>query len=99
MLVGLPLVLLGNYLPEVAAQTAEVAIGCIIVLLAVRLFVRWRRDVFHAHFHTHDGTERHRHVYSHANDPSHKISTPRSTARSCRPTALGSCTASAAQEG
>jgi ABC-type nickel/cobalt efflux system permease component RcnA len=74
VLVGLPLVLLGHYLPEVAVQTAEVAVGCIIVLLAVRLLVRWRRGVFHAHFHTHDGNERHRHVHSHADDPSHKYS-------------------------
>jgi len=74
VLLGLPLVLLGHYLPEVAVQTAEVAIGCIMVLLAVRLLVRWRRGVFHAHFHTHDGNERHRHVHSHADDPSHKYS-------------------------
>jgi hypothetical protein len=43
VLLGLPLMLLGHYLPEIVAHSAEAAIGCIIVLLAVRLFVRWRR--------------------------------------------------------
>ena len=43
VLVGLPLMLLGHYLPEIVAHSAEAAMGCIIVLLAVRLFVRWRR--------------------------------------------------------
>ena len=43
VLLGLPLMLLGHYLPEIVAHSAEAGIGCIIVLLAVRLFVRWRR--------------------------------------------------------
>src|SRR5215210_4518470 len=57
VLVGLPLVLLNRYLPEVVSQVAEVAIGCIIVLLAVRLLVRWRRGFYHVHVHAHDGGE------------------------------------------
>src|SRR5215218_4156747 len=40
ILVGLPMVLLNQYLPEVISKVAEVAIGCIIVLLATRLLVR-----------------------------------------------------------
>jgi ABC-type nickel/cobalt efflux system permease component RcnA len=64
--VGLPLVLLGQYLPQKVGQAAEVAIGAIIVVLAVRLLVRWRRGVFHAHAHSHDGGETHRHLHSHA---------------------------------
>ncbi len=40
VLVGLPLVLLNQYLPEVISKVAEVAIGCIIVLLAARLLIR-----------------------------------------------------------
>lgn len=67
ILVGLPLVLLGKYLPERVSQVAEFAIGAIIVLLAVRLLIRWRRGVFHAHFHSHDG-ETHRHVHSHVRE-------------------------------
>jgi len=71
MLVGLPLVLLNQYLPEVVSKVAEVAIGCIIVLLAVRLLIRWRRGFYHVHVHIHDGGEAHRHVHSHAHDESH----------------------------
>lgn len=70
VLIGLPLVLVGRFLPEVVVQTAEVSIGLIIVLLAARLLVRWRQGIFHAHTHVHDG-DAHRHVHSHANDPSH----------------------------
>ena len=69
--VGLPLVLLNQYLPEVVNQIAEVAIGGIIILLAVRLLVRWQRGLYHVHVHTHDGGEAHRHVHSHAHDESH----------------------------
>ena len=72
VLVGLPLVLLGQYLPERVAQAAEVAIGLIIVMLAVRLLVRWRRGVFHAHAHSHTSSETHRHLHSHEADPVHE---------------------------
>ena len=72
VLVGLPLVLLGQYLPERVAQAAEVAIGLIIVMLAVRLLVRWRRGVFHAHAHSHTSGETHRHLHSHEADPVHE---------------------------
>ena len=72
VLVGLPLVLLNRYLPEVVGRMAEVAIGCIIVLLAARLLLRWRRGFYHVHVHTHEGGEAHRHVHSHAEDGSHE---------------------------
>jgi len=71
VLVGLPLVLLNQYLPEAVDKVAEVAIGCIIMLLAVRLLVRWRRGLYHVHSHAHDGGETHRHVHSHADETSH----------------------------
>ncbi len=71
VLVGLPLVLLNRYLPEVVSKVAEVAIGCIIVLLAVRLLIRWRRGLYHVHVHAHDGGEAHRHLHSHAHNESH----------------------------
>src|SRR5215211_6436524 len=58
ILVGLPLVLLNHYLPEVISKTAEVAIGCIIVLLAARLLIRWRRGFYHVHVHTHPAPQR-----------------------------------------
>ncbi|HET6885437.1 MAG TPA: sulfite exporter TauE/SafE family protein [Rubrobacteraceae bacterium] len=69
--VGLPLVLLGQYLPERVGQAAEVAIGLIIVVLALRLLVRWRRGVFHAHAHSHTSGETHRHLHSHASGSVH----------------------------
>jgi cytochrome c biogenesis protein CcdA len=72
VLIGLPLVLLNQYLPEVVGKIAEVAIGCVIVLLAVRLLVRWRRGLYHVHVHSHDGGEAHRHVHSHAKDEAHR---------------------------
>ena len=72
VLIGLPLVLLNQYLPEVVGKIAEVAIGCIIVLLAIRLLVRWRRGLYHVHVHTHDGGEAHRHVHAHVEDESHR---------------------------
>ena len=68
VVIGLPLVLLGQYLPERVQQLAEVAIGAIIVALAVRLLVRWRRGAFHAHAHVHDEGEPHRHLHSHAGE-------------------------------
>jgi ABC-type nickel/cobalt efflux system permease component RcnA len=73
VLVGLPLVLVGRYLPEKIQQAAEVAIGAIIVILAVRLLLRWRRGLFHVHAHTHGG-ETHRHLHSHAGGAAHEHS-------------------------
>ena len=62
---GLPIVLFNRYLPERVVQGAETAIALVIVYLAVRLLVRWRRGYFHAHEHRHGGEE-HRHLHSHA---------------------------------
>jgi ABC-type nickel/cobalt efflux system permease component RcnA len=72
VLVGLPLVLLGRYLPEPVQQVAEVVIGGVIVFLAVRLLLRWQRGLYHAHTHSHDGAPPHRHVHSHAYGDSHE---------------------------
>ncbi|MBA3413308.1 MAG: hypothetical protein H0T09_06420 [Actinobacteria bacterium] len=76
---GLPIVLFNRYLPERVVQGAETAIALVIVYLAVRLLVRWRRGHFHAHEHRHDGAE-HRHLHSHAetdaNRHAHRTRTP-----------------------
>ncbi len=72
VLVGLPLVLLGQYLPEKVGRAAEVAIGVIIVVLALRLLVRWRRGSFHVHAHSHGDAPPHRHLHSHAEDSVHE---------------------------
>ena len=50
-LFGLPVVLFRRYLPDAVHQAAEAAIGAVIVLLAVRLLLRWQRGEFAAHTH------------------------------------------------
>lgn len=67
-LFGLPLVLFQSSLPEEIHRTAEAAIGVVITLLAVRLLLRWRSGVFHAHGHAHDGVW---HVHLHAHEEHH----------------------------
>lgn len=62
---GLPIVLTGFRLPEALAQGAEVLIGALIVLLALRLLWYWRRTTVHVHQHRHDGSA-HVHVHAHA---------------------------------
>jgi ABC-type nickel/cobalt efflux system permease component RcnA len=69
-LFGLPIVLFNEYLPERAVQAAETLIAAVIVYLAVRLLVRWRRGYFHVHAHEHDGV-RHFHLHGHNGQPQH----------------------------
>ena len=71
ILIGLPLVLLGRYMPERIQQAAEVGIGAIIVVFAVRLLLKWRRGDYHVHEHAHGGRGTHRHLHSHADAPGH----------------------------
>jgi hypothetical protein len=69
---GLPIVLFDKYLPERALQLAETAIAAVIVLLAARLLLRWRRGFFHAHEHEHEGSPSpHGHLHAHAENPGH----------------------------
>ena len=67
---GLPVLLVRSYLPHAVEQSAEALIGVIIVVLSVRLLVRWRRGAFHLHLHAHDG-HHHLHVHTHARAPEH----------------------------
>lgn len=55
LLLGIPVVLAGRMLPDPVHRVAELAVGLIIVALALRLLRRWRRGHFHAHVHEHDG--------------------------------------------
>jgi hypothetical protein len=51
---GLPIVLFGGCLPEHVQEAAEAAVGVVIVALAVRLLLRWRRGELRApHPHPH----------------------------------------------
>jgi ABC-type nickel/cobalt efflux system permease component RcnA len=64
---GLPFVLWGDALPAGVERAAEVAIGVLIVALAVRLLIRWRRGYFHVHPHRHgDVVHAHPHAHEHA---------------------------------
>ena len=72
VLLGLPLVLAGSFLPEPVQQAAETAIGVIIIILAARLLLRWRRGLYHAHVHSHGEGTQHRHLHSHREDESHE---------------------------
>jgi high-affinity nickel permease len=69
-LFGLPIVLFNEYLPERALQAAETLIAAVIVYLAVRLLVRWRRGHLHVHRHEHDGVA-HVHLHGHAQAREH----------------------------
>lgn len=78
---GLPIVLFGAYLPQRAQQAAEVAVGVLIMALAVRLLARWRSGRFHAHVHRHGATE-HRHLHAHSHDADHDHRHPEQLGRS-----------------
>jgi len=67
---GLPVVLFAQHLPAALLQAAEVAIGLVIVFLALRLLVRWARGHFHTHPHSHAGIlHAHPHVHEGAHPP------------------------------
>jgi ABC-type nickel/cobalt efflux system permease component RcnA len=73
---GLPIVLLGAYLPDSAQRAAEAAVGVMIMFLAIRLLLRWRSGHFHAHAHRHGDLE-HRHLHPHhAHDHPHRPAHP-----------------------
>jgi cytochrome c biogenesis protein CcdA len=57
---GLPIILLHTFLPELVQQGAETAIGLVIIFLALRLLLRWRRGElrFHAHPEAHSARTR-----------------------------------------
>lgn len=67
---GVPIVIAGAYLPEAVQHGAELLVGLVIVGLALRLLIRWRRGRYHAHLHSHDGLQ-HRHLHPHGQGPQH----------------------------
>ena len=76
---GLPVVLFRQYLPRGLIRGAEVAIGLVIILLALRLLLRWAQGYFHIHPHRHDGVQHsHPHVHEgrHASHAATKHSHP-----------------------
>jgi ABC-type nickel/cobalt efflux system permease component RcnA len=65
---GIPLLLFARRLPAGMLQGAEVAVGLIIVFLAARLLLRWRRGHYHTHAHVHGGVL---HAHPHVHEGSH----------------------------
>ena len=55
---GLPIILFNSFLPQGVQHAAESAIGFIIVYLALRLLVRWRRGELRFHSHAHGARTR-----------------------------------------
>jgi ABC-type nickel/cobalt efflux system permease component RcnA len=88
LLFGLPVVVAGAELPEPLQRAAELAIGLLIVYLAVRLLQRWRAGAFHVHEHDHEGLP-HVHVHAHADSGQHGHDHP--AARSPRASFLVGC--------
>ena|SRR5436190_6671522 len=70
LLFGLPVLLLRAYLPAAVQALAEALIGVVVVSLALRLLLRWRRGAFHVHLHDHGG-RKHVHVHSHSDTAQH----------------------------
>ena len=69
MLFGIPALLLRQLLPPAVDQAAEALIGLVIIALAVRLLLRWRRGYFHSHPHRHGESW---HTHPHAHERSHE---------------------------
>jgi ABC-type nickel/cobalt efflux system permease component RcnA len=65
---GVPAVVLRRSLPDAVERVAEMLVGAAIVVLAVRLLVRWRRGYLHTHPHNH-GERRHAHPHVHESEP------------------------------
>lgn len=85
IVIGLPLIFLKSSLPAWIEQSAERAVGVIIMLLALRVVVKWIRGDFRAGPHRHDADvgdgHGHRHLH-HADEPNHRhrVRTPRQAA-------------------
>lgn len=72
LLFGLPALLLRGYLPAPARRAAEALVGAVIIALALRLLIRWRRGYFHSHLHRHgDRWHTHPHVHEGAHAAAH----------------------------
>jgi high-affinity nickel permease len=74
---GLPIVLANSYLPHAVQEAAEVAVGVMIIVLAARLLMKWKRGQFHAHTHEHPPDTRHRHLHKRkSHEHSHRTRSP-----------------------
>jgi hypothetical protein len=81
--IGLPLIFLKSELPTWLEQGAERAVGVIILLLALRVVVKWIRGDFRSGSHEHSarGGGVHRHLHRAAEpDHPHRVRTPQQAA-------------------
>ena len=79
LLLGVPLILFKSQMPVWLEQGAEKAIGAVILLLAVRIVVKWLRGDFRTGHHPHADSSGHRHVHRIEQGPDHphRVRTPR----------------------
>jgi ABC-type nickel/cobalt efflux system permease component RcnA len=81
--IGLPLIFLKSELPVWLEQGAERAVGVIILLLALRVVIKWIRGDFragsHRHATPHDHAHRHLHHGTQPDHP-HRVRTPQQAA-------------------
>jgi ABC-type nickel/cobalt efflux system permease component RcnA len=82
LLIGIPLILFKSSMPAWLEQGAETAVGVVILLLALRIVVKWLRGDFRAGRHAHQrpgDSEAHRHLH-HRDESEHRhrnVRTPR----------------------
>lgn len=73
LVLGVPVVVAGPWIPPWIHAVAEVAIGAVIAFLALRLLRRWRRGELHVHAHAHGGSI---HSHPHGHGEPHAKSVP-----------------------
>jgi ABC-type nickel/cobalt efflux system permease component RcnA len=82
LVIGIPLILFKSEVPSWIEHWAETAVGVVILLLALRIVVKWARGDFRGGRHPHQlsgGFEAHRHLH-HGDRPEHRhrnVRTPR----------------------
>src|SRR5262249_46490298 len=74
LVIGIPLILLKSSMPVWLESGAETAVGIVILLLALRIVVKWVRGEFRAGRHPHGrlrGDQSHRHLH-HGGEAEHR---------------------------
>jgi high-affinity nickel permease len=72
VVLGTPIVVFSSALPAAVSHAAEIAVGGIVMLLSVRVLVRWPRGYWHVHAHAHEDGRPHVHLHAHeARDARH----------------------------
>jgi high-affinity nickel permease len=73
LVIGIPLILFKSAMPGWLERGAETAVGVVILLLALRIVVKWTRGDFRAGRHAHDRGDKASHRHVHRGDhPQHR---------------------------